>query len=263
MKAAGSFLFLIVIALSSCTHRETAIEILQKAVNSIDTIETIYYKQDMLRTDPGNMHDTISRFREMYFKRLVSDSVVGVKGHWYMYVNDKVHINYEDIYDGNKLIRKNNLDSTAMVYDLTEYPEFRRKQFWGHHTPYGMQYEFMYILENTDSYSLERLNDTMIEGRSCFQIAVRLENRMTMPGFATTIEEKDGNISTTTYVIDKQTCYPIRMKGESYSVKNPEQKIFIDQKYDDIRFNCIIDECAQFDTSDESIEGYEKSLIKP
>ena len=53
------------------------------------------------------------------------------------------------------------------------------------------------------------------------------------------------------------------MKGESYSAENPKQKMFIDQKYYDIEFNLIIDEDIQFNTSGESITGFEKREMKP
>jgi hypothetical protein len=264
MKIFGIIFFLTsLIIITSCNEKETASEILQKTVSSIDTIETIYFKQDMSRTNPQNIDDTIFRYREMYFKRLITDSIVGVIGHWYMYVNDMENVIYEDIYDGNRLIRKNNSDSVARVYDLVKFPDFKRKHFWSHNTLYGMQYEFRYILDNTDLYSIERLNDTVIDNRDCYQIAVRLDNKMTMPGFETKIENNEGSRSITLYFIDKETDYPIRIKGENFSVDNPEQKIFIDQRYYDIKFNLIIDANVQFNTSNESIAGYEKREMKP
>jgi len=257
------YILAIFIGLTSCNEKETASEILQKTINTIDTIESIYYKQDMARSNPRNIKDTIIRYREMYFKRLISDSIVGVKGHWYMYINDKENIIYEDVFDGNKLIRKNNRDSIARVYDLGKYPDFKSKHFWSHNTLYGMQYEFRYILDHTNSYSIERSNDTIIDLRDCYTIIVRLENKMTMPGFATELEKDEGSISKTLYFIDKETNYPIRIKGESHSTDNPEQKMFIDQRYYDIEFNIIIDEPVQFDTSNESIEGFEIREMKP
>jgi len=72
----GLSFFLILIA--SCNKKETASALLKKTINTIDAIETIYYKQDMARTNPQNINDTIFRYREMYFKRLTSDSIVGV-----------------------------------------------------------------------------------------------------------------------------------------------------------------------------------------
>ena len=119
MRIFGIICFLtFLIIITSCNVKETASDILQMTVNSIDTIETVYFKQDMSRTNPQNINDTIFRYREMYFKRLITDSIVGVKGHWYMYVNDKKNVFYEDIYDGNRLTRKNNQDSTVRIYDL-------------------------------------------------------------------------------------------------------------------------------------------------
>ncbi len=264
MKIFGIICFLTsLIILTSCNEKETASEILQKTVNAIDTIETVYFKQDMSRTNPQNINDTIFRYREMYFKRLITDSIVGVKGHWYMYVNDKENVIFEDIYDGNRLIRKNNRDSAAIIYDLVEYPEFKKKHFWGHNTLYGMQYEFKFILDNTDSYTLERLNDTTIGRKDCYQISVQLENKITMPGFAIELENNEGSISKNYYFIDKKTNYPIRMIGESYSADNPEKKFFIDQMYYDIKYNLIIDENVQFNTSSESIKGFENKEMKP
>ncbi len=256
----GLIIFLIV--LTSCNKKETASELLQKTINTIDTIETIYYKQDMARTNPQNINDTILRYREMYFKRLITDSIVGVKGHWYMYINDRENVIYEDIYDGNRLVRKNNRDSVARIYDLVKYPDFKKKHFWSHNTLYGMQYEFKYILDNTDSYSIERLNDIVIENKDCYQIKVQLENKMTMPGFAIELEKNKGSISKTLYFIDKETNYPIRLKSEFYSAENPNQKTFIDQRYYDIKFNFTINEHFQFNTSDKSITGFEKKEMK-
>lgn len=264
MKRNEIVCFLVVlIVLTSCDGKQSASDILQKTINSIDTIEMIYFKQDMERTNPRNINDTIFRYREIYFKRLISDSIVGVKGHWYMYVNDKENVVYEDIFDGNKLIRKNNRDSIASVYDLVKYPNFKNNHFWSHNTLYGMQYEFKYIMDNTDSYSIQRLNDTIIDSKDCYQIIVRLENKVTMPGFATELENNEGSISKTLYFIDKEIYYPIRIKGESYSIDKPEQRMFIDQRYYDIDFNLTIDEEIQFNTSDESITGFEIREMKP
>ncbi len=257
------YFFVVIIVFVSCNRSETAIDILNKTINTIDTIESVYYKQDMSRTNPRNTNDTIQRYREMYFKRLVTDSIVGVKGHWYMYVNDKENVIFEDIYDGNKLIRKNNRDSTAIIYDLVNYPEFKRKHFWSHNTLYGMQYEFKNVLANFDTYSLDRLNDTIVNNRHCYQIAIGLTNKISMPGFATEIEDKKGSISVTCYFIDKMTYYPTGMKGESYSIENPGQKMFINQKYYDIKFNLKIDEHEQFNTSIATISGFKIREMKP
>jgi hypothetical protein len=247
----------------SCSKEETATGILQKTIQTIDTIETVYFKQDMFRSNPQNPSDTIQRYREMYFKRLISDSIVGVKGHWYMYLTDKENVIFEDIYDGNRLIRKNNRDSTALIYDLVKYPEFKKRSFWGHNTPYGMQAEFRYMLQNPDTYTIERLKDSLVNEKNCFVILVTLKDKITMPGFAARLEDRKGNISETYYYIDKTRYYPIKMKGESYSADQYQQKFFIEQLYYDIRFNLLIDEDVRFNTSDETILGYEPKEMKP
>ncbi|PLW93341.1 MAG: hypothetical protein C0592_06450, partial [Marinilabiliales bacterium] len=63
--------------------------------------------------------------------------------------------------------------------------------------------------------------------------------------------------------IDKETNYPIRIISESYSADNPDQKVFLDQKYYDLKFNIEIDEQIQFNTTDESLTGFEVIEMKP
>ena len=244
-------------------ENETASGILKRTINAIDTIETIYYKQDMYRTNPRDINDTIFRFREMYFKRLKADSIVGVKGHWYMYTNNKTDATYEDIYDGTKLIRKNNRDSMARIYDLNKYPDFRKTHFWSHNTLFGMQYEFKHILNNPNDYYIDRLNDTIIDNKNCYQLLIVLEDKTTMPGFATELVENEGQIIRTVYFIEKDTFFPRQMKREFYSSENPNEKSFIYQKYYDIEFNLKIDDKVQFNTENNSITGFETIEMTP
>ncbi len=100
-------------------------------------------------------------------------------------------------------------------------------------------------------------------GNHCFQIYVKLEGKTSMPGFLTRLEENEENISETLFAIDKRTYYPIRMKGISYMADHPEQKMFIDQIYYDIDFNLDIDEGAYFETSTESLKGFEIIEMQP
>ena len=86
---------------------------------------------------------------------------------------------------------------------------------------------------------------------------------MSMPGFAIELEDNEGSISKTKYFIDKETYYPIRIKSERYSIENTEQKIFMDQNFYDIKFNLTIEDDVQFNTSKESITGFEKTEMKP
>ncbi len=250
------YLAVLIFISSSCTQKLTAVDIVNKVITAVDTIETIYYKQDMLRSNPRQPEDTIFRHREMYFKRLIGDSLVGVKGHWYMYVNDTVNVIFEDIYDGDRLIRKNNRDSVIRVYDFIKYPEFRQKPFWGHNTLYGMQHALRYMLDHMDSYNLNRINDTIFLNKLCFQISVLLENMTSAPGFATKLVDAPGAVSRTVYIIDRQTYYPLGMKAVNHDLSNPDQRFFIDQTYYDIQFNIEIDDKAQFNTSTDSFSGY-------
>jgi hypothetical protein len=263
MKIIGlTFILISLIHFNIYSQNESALIIIQKVINKIDSIETIYYKQDMHRTNPNDLSDTIFRYREMYFKRLITDSIVGVKGHWYMYTKNNIEVTYEDIYDGNILARKNNNDSVARIYDLNKYPDFRNKHFWSHNTLYGIQYELKNILSNPDYYLINRLNDTIIDNKKCYQVVIVLENMVSMPGFALKLEKNVGAISEAIYIIEKQTCYPIKIKAENYSIDNPEEKYFMDQIYYDIKFNLKIDE-VQFSTAVEMMNGYELIEMKP
>jgi hypothetical protein len=180
-----------------------------------------------------------------------------------MYLEDTVHVRFEDIYDGNRLVRKDIRSRRARVYDLEQHPGFRDRPFWGHNTPYGMQHEFRFMLENQDSYSLTRLNDTTLYGKSCFQIMARLEGKTTMPGFGIKLLENEGSIAETLYIIDKETFYPLEMKGENYHIDNPGQRFFIKQTYCGIVFNPLIDETQYFDTSPGSLSGLEIIEMRP
>ena len=126
-----------------------------------------------------------------------------------------------------------------------------------------MQYEFKHILDNIDLYAIERLNDTIIDHRDSYQVLVQLDNKMTMPGFATELKDDKGSISKTLYFIDKEKFYPNRIKGESYSIDNPEQKAFIEQRYYDIKYNISIDEFVRFNTTNESLKGFKVLEMKP
>ena len=179
-----------------------------------------------------------------------------------MYVDDKVNVIYEDIYDGKRLIRKNNKDSIARIYDLVQFPDFRKDHFWSHNTLYGMQYELKHVLDNMDTYSIERLNDTITDGKNCYHIELTLEDKMTMPGFATKLEDKKGNIWKTQYFIDKETNLSIRMHAEFYSTDKPDQKAFIDQQYYDFKFNSEMDD-EQFNTTAKTYKGYDIRIMEP
>lgn len=217
----------------------------------------------MTRTNPRNMEETISRYREIYLKRLNGDSIVGAQGHWHMYINDKKEVVFQDIYDGNMLIRKSNRDSVARIFDLIKHPEFKRNHFWSHNTLYGMQYEMKLMLKKDSPYQVLRLSDTVIQTKPCYRIGVKLENMSTRPGFATKPEHDQGSVSKSIYFIDKRSNYPVRIRSEFFNTKNADQKHFIDQYYHDIKFNIKIDAKIIFNTSKESLSGFSIREIVP
>ncbi len=251
------YIITILILFNSCKENKTASEILQKTINTVDTIEAIYYKQNVMRANPRNQNDTINTYREMYFKRLIGDSIVGVKGHWYFYNGDKNKIAFEDIYDSDKLIRKNNQDSTATKYDLLKYPDFRKKHFWGHNTPYAMQYIYKQILQNSNFYRIKKLEDTIVNNIDCYQIIISSENKgSVLPGFKYKLIDMGGNVSIIVLNIDKSNYYPIRVRMENFQANKPQERFFIDQQYFDLEFNFNIDDNEQFNTSDEILNGF-------
>lgn len=255
----ASFLLLAV----ACSAPKGAPDIIQRTIDSIDSIQSAHYKQITIRTNPQNPLETITRFREIYFERLMEDSIVGVKGHWFMYVDDTVNVVFEDIYDGTRIVRKNNRDSIARIYDFEKYPRFREQHFWGHNTPYSLQYELKYMLENEEEYNLTQLSDTVVSGSPCYQIHWRLEGKSSMPGFMTKLENHDGWISETTMIVDKATMYPCRIKSMGYMMDKPEQVMIFDQTYYSIDFNKAIDASPCFSTSLESLSGYEIREMQP
>jgi hypothetical protein len=255
------FLFVLVV-FNACKQSKTATDILQKSIAAIDTVETISYKQNMWRTNPRNTDDTIQRFREMVFKRLVSDSIVGVKGHWNMYLYDKKQVMFEDIYDGQKLIRKNNRDSIAAVYDLVKYPKWHEIHFWSHNTLFAIQHEFKTTLKHKDKFKAALLNDTIFNGTACYQVEIKLEDYTTMPGFAMKLDSAKGVVICNKYFIDQSNFYPIGIHQISYNKSEPEKQYFFNQNYYDIKFNLPIDK-QQFNTSIEMLEGFNIREMQP
>ena len=254
----GFLIFLVVVSmLSSCQPKKTGYEILQNTIQSIDTIETISLRQKTYRSHPKNMSDTLFRYREIVFKRLISDSLVGVKGHWYMYLNDTINIVYEDIYDGERLIRKNNRDSAARVYDLVEHPELKQQRFWGHNTPFAMQYELRYALAHPKHYQIKRRADTSMNNQPCYQVSILLSNHSTQPGFATSLEESMGSIMQTTLFIRKDDFYPLAQYVAFYSAHTPNDRSFFNQHYLDVKLNQNIDETTLFSTHESILKGYD------
>lgn len=235
---------------------------IEQTISAINDIHTIVYRQQMTRSNPRNTSEIIEDTREMYLSRLPQDSIVGAKGHWYFLTSDETGLRYEDIYDGSRLIRKNNSTKAARIYDLDRYPEFRQQPFWSHQTPYTLQYMLQFVLDNRSAYTLTQLSDTLINNIACHQVHIRLEDRESMPGFMSELQDAPGNVSILTLFIDNNTNYPIQVNMDNFSKDQPQQRFFTHQRYFDLQFNVSIEDKV-FDTSDQSTAGYQLQEMKP
>jgi outer membrane lipoprotein-sorting protein len=256
----NNFCFLSLLLLFiSCNQARDPIKIIQNTISSIDTINTIYYQQTQLRGATENIEDVKQKERTFYYGRLKFDSIIGAKAHIYYY--DSTYIFLEDIYDGNKLIRKLNRDSSARVYDLLKYPDLKKKPFWGKTTPYVIQYLLKYAIENKERYIFELENDIIINGKNCYCLKTILEKKALMPGFFKYTTDTN-RVETMILFIDKLSYYPQRMRMEVYFIDNPGNVYFTDNTFYNIKFNPEFND-SLFITSDEVITGFEINEIKP
>lgn len=256
-------LLAVVLLFNLCTIDNSAERIILKVTQNIDTINNVYYKQNMVRTNPNNINQKISRYREMFFERLIPDSIVGVKGRWYFYDSSGTKVLYEDIYDGKVLIRKNNVDSLIKKYDLVKYPKFKEKHFWSHNTPFSLRYMLLSALKDKRHFKISKLQDTVLNNVDCFTVKIVLTDKTTMPGFQTYLEDSRGSVSITMLYIDKRNYYPLRVFNEFYSLDDPDTRIFIDQTYFDIEFNSSIIDSSLFNTSDKILTEFIIDHKKP
>ncbi len=256
------FLFiqsLLSLLLISCNHDKDPVIILQKTISSIDQINSIYYQQTQLRGNTENIENQVQKERTFYYERLLSDSIIGAKAHIYFF--DSTYVILEDIYNGNKLIRKHYRDSSARVYDLIKYPEFRKKPFWGKTTPYVIQYMLNYALENKDSYLFELGKDTIINEIDCYSVKTTLRKKALMPGFHK-FENDSTRVETMTLFIDKIGFYPQRIRMEVYFIDNADNVYFTDNTFHNMKFNLKLND-SLFNTSDDVIKGFRITEIEP
>jgi len=252
-------LYLLLILFVSCNNDRDPIRVIQNMISSIDTINTIYYQQTQLRGNTENIENIKQKERTFYYEKLKSDSIIGAKAHIYFY--DSTYIFLEDIYDGNKLIRKLNRDSSARVYDLLKYPDLKKNPFWGKTTPYVIQYMLNYSIENKEYYSFELGKDTMINGKDCYCLKTILEKKALMPGFYKfTIDTN--RVETMILFIDKLNNYPQRIRMEVYFMDNPDNVYFTDNTFYNIKFNPVLND-SLFNTSDKVVTGFRINEIKP
>ena len=252
------FCFLLLLFVS-CKQEKDPIEIIKNTISSIDTIITINYRQTQLRGNTKNIENIAQKERIFYYERLKTDSIIGAKAHIYFF--DSTYIFHEDIYDGNKLIRKHNRDSSVRVYDLIKYPELLKKPFWGKTTPYVIQYMLNYAIENKDSYTFEFGKDTIVNEINCYYLKTILREKALMPGFYT-FEIDTNRVETMILFIDKFSYYPQRIRMEVYFIDNPDIVYFTDNTFYNIKFNRESND-SLFSTSEKVVEGFRINEIKP
>ncbi|MEN8225094.1 MAG: hypothetical protein ABFS05_07005 [Bacteroidota bacterium] len=253
------YIYLLLVFITSCNKEIVPIEVMQKTISSIDTINTIHYQQTQFIGNTGNAENVAQKERSFYFERLKPDSIIGAKAHIYYY--DRSYIFLEDIYDGSKLIRKLNRDSSARVYDLLKYPDLTKKPFWGKTTPYVIQYMLNYAIENKEYYSFSLGEDTIIRGNACYCLKTILEKKALMPGFYEFAIDTN-RVETMILFIDKLNYYPQRIRMEVYFIDNPENVYFTDNTFYNIKFNLELND-SLFNTSDKVVRGFRINKIKP
>ena len=253
-----SFYFLLLLFVS-CNQEKDPTEIIQNTISSIDTINTIYYRQTQLRGNTENIENLTQKERSFYYERLESDSIIGAKAHIYFF--DSTYIFLEDIYDGNKLIRKHNRDSSARVYDLIKFPELRKKPFWGKTTPYVIQYMLNCAIKNKEFYTFELGKDTIVNEKDCYCLKTILRKKALVPGFHK-FEIDTNRVETMILFIDKLSYYPQRIRMEVYFIDNPDNVYFADNAFYNIKFNLELND-SLFNTSEKVIKGFRIKEIKP
>jgi hypothetical protein len=253
------YLYFLLIIFSSCNRKIDPINIIQKTISSIDNVNSIYYQQTLIRGNTENDNNFSPRERIFYYERLKSDSIIGAKAHIYFY--DSNYVCHEDIYNGERLIRKHNIDSSATIFDLIKYPDLKKKPFWGKTTPYVIQYMLKYALENKEHYVFELGNDTIINGKSCYCLKTILEQKTLMPGFYE-FEVDTNRVETMVLFLNKLNFYPQAMRLEKYFSDNPDNIYFTYNRFYNIKLNPELND-SLFITSDEIIKGFKIKEIKP
>lgn len=243
----------------SCNQERDPIRIIQQTIQSIDTIHTISYDQLQLVGNTANSDQVKRKERKFFYERLRTDSIIGAKAHIYFFDDSAVFL--EDIYDGNRLIRKMNRDSAARIFDLLKYPVLKKKPFWGKTTPWVIQYMIGYAIENQDHYLFELGADTLINNRLCYRLKTVLVKKALMPGFHT-FENDTNRMETMHLFIDKLNFYPQRIRMEVYFIDQPAKVYFTDNTFYNIQFNMNLND-SLFNTSDELLQGFKIEEMMP
>lgn len=259
MRKIVIIILLNIIWLALCKPDPNPERIMQKTIDSIDKIKSISYNQHLIRTNPRNPDKIIKRDRSFLYKKLKGDSITGAKTH-INYYSEGVIV-YEDIYDGNHLMRINYYDSTAGYYDLIKYPEIKRSnRFWRKNSPYTIQALLNFTLQNKNEYTIEQKNDTIIDHKACYSIKTTLYNKSTFPGFNHNFIKSLGNIECSYYYINKHNYFPLKIRFEQFAINNPQQIYFTDHQFYDIVFNPDISDDV-FTSPPSKLKGFKINYV--
>ena len=260
MKKILFIIILNIFVFALCKTERDPVRIIEKTISSIDTISSISYNQHLVRTNPQNTDEVIERDRSFIYKKLPGDSITGAKAHIFYY-SEGLNV-FEDIYDGNFLIRKNNYDSTVRFYDLIKYPKIKKSNlFWRKNSPYTMQAMLNFTIKNQNEYKIELLNDTLIEMDECFCVRTTLENKTTIPGYNSNFTENTGYVETSYFYINKRNYYPIKIRLEIHRNDKPEEVFFTDHQFYDIIFNPNIKDDL-FSNQQKNMENFSIDYIE-
>ncbi|MBI9053568.1 MAG: hypothetical protein JEY96_07100 [Bacteroidales bacterium] len=244
-----------------CKKERDPIAIIQNTIQTIDTISSISYNQHLIKNNLQNIDSVVERDRACMFKKLSGDSITGAETHIYYY-SGGVTV-FEDIYNGDFLIRKNHVENSALFYDLIKYPEIKNSNgFWRKNTPYTIQALLDFTLKNKNDFKIEILNDTIIDSNECFCIKTSLEDKNTSTTYNKYFTKKPGSIEESYFYINKKNYYPQKIRIEISEKKQPEKIIFTDYRFYDIIFNQQLND-ELFSNQNENIKNFNIQNISP
>jgi hypothetical protein len=261
MKKILFIIFLNILLLAMSKKEPNPIAIIQNTIQTIDTIRSISYNQHLVKNNLQYIDSVIERDRACVYKKLPGDSITGAKAHIYYY-SGGVTV-FEDIYNGDFLIRKNHVENSAQFYDLIKYPEIKNSNgFWRKNTPYTIQALLDFTLKNKNDFKIEILNDTLIDSNECFCIKTSLEDKNTSTTYNKYFTEKPGGIEESYFYINKGNYYPQKIRIEISENNQSDRIVFTDYRFYDIIFNQQLND-KLFSNQTENIKNFNKQHITP
>ncbi len=258
----NSIIVLILVGLMfSCGERREAISIMKKSIRNLDTVESVYYKQLHSRNFVADPDYITESSREYYIDRLPKDALAGAKVHIFYKLNDIVA--NQDIYDGYKLIRKNNNYNYAAVYDYKKYPELREdNDYWNKYTPENIRRVLKAIIKNRNEIDIEmiKLDTAYVEDFTALRFL--LDNLTIKPGAKEVIQAYPGYISTFDIYFDNKNYFPRKIRIEWFHKSDTAKVLFYDEFNYGMKFNYMIVD-SMFHTRSYVLQGYEVGEMKP